>query len=117
MAFRYSSGEVTCPLLHEAREYANETSFLVGNDWRKCLRMEILPPAVDAVGLSSDGLRMVATSNVRTGEPYVPFYEDMFRAVQDGAGDESVLKFLTNVEDRTGDDKSLILAVRGTGNA
>lgn len=55
---------------------------------------------------------MVATADPATGAPHQPFYDDMFDAVARAVGSRELGTFLEQVEDRTGDDKCLVVAAR-----
>jgi len=99
---------------HADREYANEASFVTDRHWRNSLTLAVLESReISGIALSSDGLRLVACSDVRTGTPFEPFFEDLFKAAESGVSEEQLARFLESVDDRTGDDKSLLVAVRG----
>jgi hypothetical protein len=109
------SVEDAAPPLHG--EYANEAVFLTSG----ITLSEVLVSSYDltdvrGVALSSDGLYMVATEVARARAPFAPFFEDAFTAVRAGAGCAEVEAFLARVDDRTGDDKSLVLAVHPAGH-
>lgn len=96
-------------------EFANEATFLTTGAalTRPAVRTMALAE-VEAFALSSDGLRLLITERGATGEPYEPFFDDVFRAVGDGAASADLIGFLERADDRTGDDKSLIVGVRKT---
>jgi Protein phosphatase 2C len=101
--------------LAEQFEYANVTVFLTseGGPERHLREWESDKP-VSAVGLSTDGLRYKALANLQTREPFEPFFRDSW-AYARGAGaiSEPIVRFIDEVEDQTGDDKTLLVAVDG----
>lgn len=94
-------------------EYANETYFLTADDWDTHLRITVLAGGPDMVALSTDGLRYKIT-NTRTGVPFEPFFNDLIGYAQGAeANSAGIGRFLAVIEnDQTGDDKSLVTAVR-----
>jgi hypothetical protein len=95
-------------------EFANESTFLTSGTCLPSFDVTaIVSTQVDAFAISSDGLRLLVTENSSTGAPYSPFFQDAFASVADGATSAAIEDFLVRVEDRTGDDKSLIVGVRG----
>ncbi len=95
-------------------EYVNETSFVTDDDALDQLRVTIEPGTeVDAVFLSTDGLRFKVLDDLATAAPFAPFFEDLTsytRSTEASTGE--IERFLTDLEDQSGDDKSLIAAVR-----
>ncbi|WP_433223916.1 protein phosphatase 2C domain-containing protein [Dactylosporangium sp. CS-047395] len=92
-------------------EYANESTFLTTGPALPDIEITSRPESdVDAFALSSDGLRLLITH--AGGRPYEPFFADVFVQTTAGATEEHLRRFLGEVDDRTGDDKSLIAAVR-----
>lgn len=101
------------PVPPQRGEFANESVFVTsGRDMPPPAISDLGPDMVDALALSSDGLRLVITSDVATGEPYRPFFDDVFASAHEGLEEEAIAHFLTTVDDRTGDDKSLVVGVR-----
>ncbi|MFI6823118.1 PP2C family serine/threonine-protein phosphatase [Micromonospora sp. NPDC050187] len=100
-------------------EYVNETVFVTDPGAIDQLRLTTLPAdEVDAVFLSTDGLRLKIIDDLAVGNPFVPFFDDVAAYVRSpGANSDAVHRFLTEVDDQSGDDKSLVVAVRrqGTG--
>jgi hypothetical protein len=93
-------------------EYANESTFLTVGDDVGEFSIAIYPADdIDAFGLSSDGLRLLITSNPVLGTPHEPFFTDVFTRVGSGLRSETLIQFLTEADDRTGDDKSLVVGV------
>ncbi len=93
-------------------EYANETDFLTASDFASRLRTATFEPGqIDEIYLSTDGLRMKILK-LATGEPYAPFFEDLATYIRAGnATPDSIRRILETVNDQTGDDKSLAVAV------
>lgn len=92
--------------------YVNETTFLTGTDASRALRIEsVAPGEVSAVALSTDGLSLLVLDGPATGEPYRPFFADTFTfARSDSPSSAAIREFLLTVDDRTGDDKTLVVA-------
>jgi Protein phosphatase 2C len=95
-------------------EYVNETSFVTDKDALEQLRISVLPPSeVDAVFLSTDGLRFKILADLVAATPFAPFFEDVTAYIRSGeASTEAVCRFLAGLDDQSGDDKSLVGAVR-----
>lgn len=63
--------------------------------------------------LSTDGLRFKILADLSTAAPFAPFFEDLAVYTRSaGASAEEIQRFLTGLDDQSGDDKSLIAAVR-----
>jgi hypothetical protein len=103
-------------------EYANTTRFLTDEDYRAHLRIEIVPRPVGELALLTDGLQMLAL-DFAEARVHGPFFAPLFRTVRDGPDEdtlrESLLEFMDSrrVNDRTDDDKTLLLATRNTSDA
>jgi hypothetical protein len=98
-------------------EYANETHFLVQENALEQAVIEYFNRPVSALAVLSDGLIRLALK-MPSQEPHGPFFEPLFRfAVAEagalGAANQLAL-FLSSarVNERTDDDKALLLAVR-----
>jgi hypothetical protein len=100
-------------------EYAHETVFVTHDDFADHLRIETLPAdGVDEVYLSTDGLRYKILDNLAKSVPFEPFFADVGTyARSESAAPESIERFLSAVDDQTGDDLSLVIAVRSEGAA
>lgn len=98
-------------------EYAGTTFFLTGTDLEKRLMFNVLKNRVDEVALLTDGLQPLAL-HYDSRTVHAPFFQPMFEAMRQTAEvqslDEPLNQFLTSkpVNDRTDDDKTLILATR-----
>jgi hypothetical protein len=97
-------------------EYANQTVFVTSPDLGKNLRVTAMAGSeVEEVFLSTDGLRMKILDDLATHEPYEPFFLFVADYVRTGkASNQWVTTVLSQVDDQTGDDKSLIVAIAPT---
>ena len=95
-------------------EYVNETFFITGPDWLDHLRVTVLPASeADVLALSTDGLRLKILADLATSAPFGPFFDDLASYVRTPqASSAGISEFLTELDDRTGDDKTLVTAVR-----
>jgi hypothetical protein len=99
-------------------EYANMTRFLSEDDFRQHLRIEILERNVSELAILTDGLQNLALDNAGA-KVHDPFFAPLFKAVRHGPDaplQSSLLEFMNSkrVNDRTDDDKTLLLATRIT---
>jgi hypothetical protein len=98
----------------ERFEYANETVFLTSRDALAHLSAHETEAELLAVALSTDGLRYKILDDLATGRPYEPFFAQSWAYARTaGATSASIDRFLDGVDDQTGDDKTLLLAVAG----
>jgi hypothetical protein len=89
----------------------NETAFLTGPDALGELRIDVTP--ADTVFLTTDGLRFKILDDLATAAPFAPFFEDLAAfARSPQASDDAVRAFLAGLDDQSGDDKTLVAAVR-----
>lgn len=95
-------------------EYVNETTFVTDDDALGLLRLNVKPAdEVDVVVLSTDGLRFKILANLATGAPFTPFFEDLTTYLRTPeSSDIGIRQFLEDLQDQSGDDKSLIATVR-----
>jgi hypothetical protein len=97
-------------------EYANETHFLIEEDALVTAEIEYIDRPVGALAVMSDGLIRLALK-MPSQDPHVPFFQPLFRFATAEAGAEGAAEKLeaflgsSRVNDRTDDDKSLVLAV------
>jgi hypothetical protein len=98
-------------------EYANEVALLIAEQAVECAAIAVIPTAVRAVAVTTDGLLRLAV-RLPSHAPHAPFFRPLF-AFLDEATDlavagEELTRFLASerVSDRTDDDKTLVLAVR-----
>jgi serine/threonine protein phosphatase PrpC len=107
----------------ERPEHVNETVFLTtpGALSEHLKISSIGSDAVDALALTTDGLRYQVLDDVAATRPFAPFFQAAWAyARRADATPEAVTVFLDEVEDQSGDDKTLVLAVRdrsGTASA
>lgn len=111
---RDSDGSVHAASPAEKFEYANETVFITSRDWSSHLRRDSYELAdVTAVVLSTDGLRFKILDDLVSGRPYEPFFEDLVSYVEsEEASSDAVARFLDGLDDQSGDDKTLVVAVK-----
>lgn len=103
-------------------EYANTTFFLTGDDATEVLLFDGAPVSVQDVALLTDGMERLAL-DLKRQAGHAPFFRPMFAPLRklEGAGYSERLSralgaFLSSkaVNDRTDDDKTLVLATRIT---
>jgi Protein phosphatase 2C len=99
-------------------EYANMTSFVTDDEYAEALSFRKYDESPVAVAAFSDGLQRLAL-DMSNNTPHEPFFRPLFEVVaqsvdRPGELQEALLSFLdsTAVNDRTDDDKTLVLAVR-----
>jgi len=102
-------------------EYANTTRFLTDDDYRRHLRIDIVARQVSELAVLTDGLQMLALDFAMT-RVHDRFFAPLFKAVRSGPSEEtlraSLLEFMDSkrVNERTDDDKTLLLATRNTSD-
>lgn len=107
----------------ERAEHVNETVFLTtpGALSEHLRTFSIGVDAVEALALTTDGLRYQVLDDLSATRPFAPFFQAAWAyARRTDATTEAVTAFLDEVEDQSGDDKTLVLAVRdrsGTASA
>jgi hypothetical protein len=98
-------------------EYANTTHFLSEDEFRQHLNISIVDNNVNDVAIITDGLQMLAL-DIANATVYDRFFAPLFDAMRFGPdGCElkaSLIAFMDSkrVNDRTDDDKTLLLATR-----
>lgn len=96
-------------------EYANETWFVTGGNWREQLRLTRFEGAIDALVLMSDGVQPFAMS--RAGDSlFQPFIAPVIRylaGVDETHGSQALHATLADprTDQITGDDKTLLVAL------
>jgi serine/threonine protein phosphatase PrpC len=96
-------------------EHVNETVFLTtsGALSQHLRTFSVESDAVDALALTTDGLRYQVLDDIPAHRPFAPFFQAAWEyARRADATAEAVTAFLDEVEDQSGDDKTLVLAVR-----
>lgn len=102
-------------------EYANTTRFLSEDDYQQHLRIEIVQRHVSELAVLTDGLQMLAL-DIAGVKVHDRFFSPLFRAMRTGPDEAtlqaSLLEFMGSkrVNERTDDDKTLLLATRITAN-
>jgi serine/threonine protein phosphatase PrpC len=101
----------------QSGEYVNTTNFLTDEEFESCIEFLIIQEPLDELALLTDGLQMLCLRYADKAA-HDPFFRPMFEALR-AANPPSVLQaplraFLTSqeVNQRTDDDKTLILATR-----
>ena len=103
-------------------EYANTTRFLTEDDYRANLRIDIVERQVTELAILTDGLQMLALDFIQA-KVHDRFFAPLFKTVRNGSDTEalraSLLEFMDSkrVNDRTDDDKTLLLATRNAPDA
>jgi hypothetical protein len=98
-------------------EYVNTTYFLTGGDFAAQLVCRVINARIDEIALLTDGLQPLAL-HYATRTAHRPFFEPMFMALREAPSPEHLqlplMDFLASkaVNDRTDDDKTLVLATR-----
>ncbi|SIN70298.1 Protein phosphatase 2C [Singulisphaera sp. GP187] len=98
-------------------EYANTTRFLTDDDYRQNLRIEFVERSITELAVLTDGLQMLAL-DFGQAKVHDRFFTPLFKTVRNGPDEgilrTSLLEFMDSkrVNDRTDDDKTLLLATR-----
>jgi hypothetical protein len=105
----------------QSGEHANTTFFLTGEDYEERLLVLALEGRVEELALFTDGLQALAL-HYASRTVHAPFFEPMFRALRSVPAVEGLegplQDFLSSgpVNERTDDDKTLVLATRRTSD-
>lgn len=99
-------------------EYANMTYFVTDEDAVKLMKTKTYPDRAIKVAAFTDGIQRLAL-NLATNTPHVPFFAPFFDGMMKAAveQEDQLQGLLSNflgsqaVNDRTDDDKTLVLAV------
>jgi hypothetical protein len=98
-------------------EYANTTHFLTSSDFIQALEFRRHDGVIEELALMTDGLQMLALDYARR-QAHGPFFRPLFLQLRNAPSTEDLIvplrEFLNSprVNERTDDDKSLILASR-----
>lgn len=101
----------------QSGEYANSTNFITSDDYRDQLEFVSVDSSFGEIALMTDGLERLALS-FNQHIPHAPFFEPLFRALRTAENltqlGEDLRIFLgsTSVQQRSDDDKTIILASR-----
>lgn len=109
-----ASGTIETVAIAERFEYANETVFLTAPDAFEHVKIFVATEdPVRSVALSSDGLRYKVLDDLQASRPFEQFFRDSWAYARgEQASSAQIDGFLREVDDQTGDDKTLVLAVR-----
>lgn len=98
-------------------EHVNETIFLTTPNALEYSQINLVGRAAQRFAVFSDGLQALAL-DFRAGSPHVPFFEPLWRFLEGTENTQTASSQLaafldsSKVNDRTDDDKSLVLGVR-----
>lgn len=101
----------------EPSEYANATDFLTDDGFRDRIHFESLTGTVREIAALTDGLQRLAL-DFSTQKPHQAFFRPFFERLRTTVETETLIEPLRSfldsprVNDRTDDDKTLVLAVR-----
>jgi hypothetical protein len=99
--------------LPENGEYANETYFVTGDDWRAHLRVTQFSGTIRCVSLMSDGAMPFAVNRGKTGMfgPFIEPVRSYLATVSETEGSEALVATISaeRTWSITSDDKSLLL--------
>lgn len=112
----YVQGLVFCP---DTGMYANMTYFITEEDALSHLQVTGTHAKIDEIALFSDGIQNLALS-LEQYTPHIPFFEPMLHKIRTSSTEDCLMfnqlleQFLNSasVNERTNDDKTLILASR-----
>ncbi len=97
--------------------YANETTFLTSAGWRRSFQVEEIKGQIDAVAGFTDGLQSLALSTARKSV-HSTFLEPLLEVVDAASAVDGLAPALEsylsspNINARTDDDKTLVMAIR-----
>jgi hypothetical protein len=101
----------------QSGEYANTTNFITGANFAEALEVRVIEKRISEVALFSDGLERLAL-RFADRSVHAPFLRPMFDSLRNAVNPDSLFaplrQFLDSpaVNERTDDDKTLILATR-----
>ena len=114
------AGEYRPVFWPQSGEYQNTTYFITDVEFEQNLQIEIMESTISELALFTDGLQMLAL-NYSTKSAHGPFFKPMFETLRQAVEPNDLVvpfrQFLDSkgVNDRTDDDKTLILATRNPG--
>ncbi|HEX5470971.1 MAG TPA: PP2C family serine/threonine-protein phosphatase [Lacipirellulaceae bacterium] len=101
----------------QSGEYVNSTNFLTSDEYQAQLEFLTTTNPCSSIALMTDGLERLAL-RFDSQTPHVPFFDPLFRALRSSADLKSLSDGLraflgsNSVQNRSDDDKTLILAIR-----
>lgn len=112
------NGDSLLPVTWPLRgEYANETTFLTTDGWKRKVQIEEFPLRINGLAGFTDGLQMLAL-HYATRSVHSPFFEPLLKVLESTSDvkklREPLRGFLStkSINERTDDDKSLIVAIK-----
>jgi hypothetical protein len=109
----HDDGTIEAVAIADRFEYANQVVFLTADAALDHLKVFTTDAPARGVALSTDGLRYKILDDLHSGRPFAPFFEESWGFARGAAAtSEAIVRFIDGVEDQTGDDKTLVLAVR-----
>jgi hypothetical protein len=117
IVFRDENDRFSSAFWPQSGEYANATNFVTQPGIERYFEFFALDTGVDEIAVFTDGLQRLAL-DFRSRSVHQPFFEPMFAWIRDTEhADELTVPFRsflnsTAVNDRTDDDKTLVLATR-----
>lgn len=112
-----SAGEIYVPIWPQSGEYANTTNFLTDEQLERKIEVRFEESQVEAFAILTDGLQQLALS-FRDKKPHPGFFLPFFKMLSEAQFQDDLVvplrRFLDSpaVNDRTDDDKTLVVAVR-----
>lgn len=101
----------------EHTEYLNITTFVTSDGFESALNYAFCPTVPSQIGLLTDGLQMIAL-DFANQSAHSPFFSSLFKRLDSDEEPEELSRLLTQflnskeVNQRTDDDKTLLLACR-----
>ncbi|MEO6584056.1 MAG: protein phosphatase 2C domain-containing protein, partial [Ferruginibacter sp.] len=115
-----NSGNFTTIWLPQNGEYSNTTTFLIDDIYFGNLKFKELDEKIDEIALTTDGLQILILNN-DTNDIHQPFFLELFKWLRLANSPEQIdilgkklQDYISSdiINDRTDDDKTLILATR-----
>lgn len=114
-----SGGPLEVPIAPMSGEYANMTHFVTDDNAVENLQTVLYPSSLSKAALFSDGIQRLAL-NMAENTAHEPFFAPFFKGLADAKPElddqlsEALARFLASdaVNQRTDDDKTLVIAVR-----
>jgi hypothetical protein len=107
-----------CPVFWpQSGEYQNTTFFVTDEEYEQRFQSQVMDKSIIELAMFTDGLQMLSL-NYATKTAHDPFFKPMFDALRAVADRQDLVVPMTqfldskHVNDRTDDDKTLILATR-----
>jgi len=119
-AIAFDGGDGLALAFEVEQEMVNVTNFLTDPDAEANIRVRIVEAAISRLAVTSDGLIGLLIDQ-RKRQPHPPAFDMLFAAFSETQLDDEIDEGLrsllgsTAVNDRTDDDKSIVLAVRADG--